>query len=263
MILGTRKAGSERVLHAVAGEELVGSIECPRFEDLGRQRCVDVVACAPGDHGDPQRGCDRHGVAASVRGCRTDRLETLCVFLRPVRKRRKPGVSKAPCGTQHSRAVGGDPDFRPLPLVRRKVEQRVAQREVGRVAVNQLSARVPQRSNSGHRFLEPGDGLGPLNPVWLVAFTFTSADAEYRPSVSQQMERRCGLRSDSRIAPTGVCHTGAEAQTTNAIAGRKMPEHGPRLQNRVHGRDDSGATAVLLLPNRARKQRVEMVRHPE
>jgi hypothetical protein len=77
------------------------------------------------------------------------------------------------------------------------------------------------------------------------------------------VQRRRGLRSDGRVASTGVGHTHTETHATHSIASGEVPEHGPRLHIRIEGWHKLGSTAILLLPQRTREQCVEMVRNPK
>ena len=66
------------------------------------------------------------------------------------------------------------------------------------------------------------------------------------------------LRGDGGIAPTGVGDTDTESKTADPITCRKVAKHGPRLYVRVKGRHHFRCTAILLLPQGAREQAIEM-----
>ena len=102
--------------------------------------------------------------------------------------------------------------------------------------------------------------LGYADDAIVVALALRSQD---RPSAGEQVQRRGGLRGDSRVASTGVCHGHAEAQAAESVAGGDVPEHGPRLHVGVECWDELRCAAILLLPQRSWEQLVEVVNNPK
>jgi hypothetical protein len=100
--------------------------------------------------------------------------------------------------------VRSDPDLGPFPFVGRQVEDGIVQREVRRVAGDQLAAGVPQGADGGQGFFQPCHRLGPLHAVGFVAFSLARSDSQDCPSAGEQMQR-CGcLSGDRGVASTGV-----------------------------------------------------------
>lgn len=115
----------------------------------------------------------------------------------------------------------------------------------------------------GHRLLEPGHRLGPVDTVGFVALAFTGADPEDRAPFRQQVKRRRGLRRDRRIASSAVGDADAQSQTRDSVAGREVSEHRPRLHDRVDGRREFRCAGVLWVPQGAREEAVQVIRNPE
>jgi len=225
--------------------ELRSPVECPRLQGGRLEGGVHIVPVRGGDDGHPEGRCDRHGVAAGVAGCASDGLEPLGVILWPVGESGEPCVAVTPCGPQHARAVGGDPNLGPFAFVRREIEHRVSKREERRITIDQFAFGVPQRADGGKGLLEPRHRFRPVDAVGLVAHAFARADAKDRAATRHQVQRRSSLGGDGGVAFTGVGDADTETDSVEATARGKATQQSPGVHGRVR-RPDMRAAAVYF-----------------
>ena len=263
-VLHAGEIRTQRMLHPVAQPCLRGRGQRDRLHDHRIQCFVDVVAGASGHDGAVDRRHDRHRVAAVIGGGAAHGLQRSGIVGGPGDDERHPPVCVTSGRAQHPGAVRSHPDLRPLALVRRQIEDGVPQREVRRVPRDRFAVRLPQRPDRRQRLDEPRDGLRPLHPVRLVAFTFTDTDPEDGATAGEQMQGRGRLRGDRGVPTAGIGDADPEAQPAHPVARRQMAEHRPRLQDGVDlGHQLRRQAEVLGGGDRPRDQRVDVVAHPE
>ena len=206
-VLHAGEVCSHRMFRTVTSPVFGWGVEREHFRDVGFDDFVDLVTGPAGDDESDERGSNRHRIPPGIRGGGAHDLKLLTVFGCAGRPGNQPSayrpvarIIRGPCAAIQ---ISG---HLPRDTAGARKWHCAKERTVSRG--DQLAARIPQRADGGHGFLEASHGFGPVDAVGSVAFSLPGPDTQdARPRVSKCNEATAcavtaGLRRPVSVTAT-------------------------------------------------------------